>query len=115
MKYTKVHIEAIGYELPPVVVTSDEIEERLEPFYRKLHLPEGALEALTGIGERRWWEPHHSLSRNAAAAAKKALAMSGVPAEALETVVLPMGMLGFRTGLQAWAAAVGVEPMEAAG
>lgn len=87
MKYTKVHIEAIGYELPPVVVTSDEIEERLEPFYRKLHLPEGTLEALTGIEERRWWEPHHSLSGNAAAAAKKALAMSGVPAEALETVV----------------------------
>ena len=32
--------------------------------------------------------------------------------EALETVVLPMGMLGFRTGLQAWAAAVGVEQVE---
>ena len=34
--------------------------------------------------------------------------------EALEAVVLPMGMLGFRTGLLAWAAAVGVEPVEAA-
>jgi len=27
-------------------------------------------------------------------------------------VVLPMGMLGFRTGLLAWAAAVGVEQIE---
>ena len=35
--------------------------------------------------------------------------------EALETVVLPMGLLAFRAGLQAWAAAVGVEPVEAAG
>lgn len=35
--------------------------------------------------------------------------------EALETVVLPMGMLGFRTGLRAWAAAVGLEPVEIAG
>lgn len=35
--------------------------------------------------------------------------------EALETVVLLMGMLGFRTGLRAWAAAVGLEPVEIAG
>ena len=32
--------------------------------------------------------------------------------EALETVLLPMGALGFRTGLQAWAAAVGVQQVE---
>ena len=87
MRYDKVHLEAIGYELAPVVVTSDELEERLEPLYKQLHVPEGSLEALTGIKERRWWEPNHSLSRSAAAAAKKALARSGVPAEALETVV----------------------------
>ncbi len=87
MRYTKVHLEAIGYELAPVVVTSDELEERLESLYTKLHVPEGSLEALTGIAERRWWEPHHSLARNAAAAAKKALARSGVPTAVLETVV----------------------------
>jgi 3-oxoacyl-[acyl-carrier-protein] synthase III len=87
MRYDKVHLEAIGYELAPVVVTSDELEERLEPLYKKLHVPEGSLEALTGIAERRWWEPTHSLSKSAAAAAKKALAITGVPAEALETVV----------------------------
>ena len=87
MRYDKVHLEAIGYELAPVVVTSDELEERLEPLYKQLHVPEGSLEALTGISERRWWEPKHSLSSSAAAAAKKALARTGVPAEALETVV----------------------------
>jgi 3-oxoacyl-[acyl-carrier-protein] synthase III len=87
MRYSKVHLEAIGYELAPVVVTSDELEERLEPLYKQLHVPEGSLEALTGIAERRWWEPKHSLSGSAAIAAKKALARTGVPAEALETVV----------------------------
>ncbi len=35
--------------------------------------------------------------------------------EALEVVVLPMGLLGFSTGLQAWAAAVGMEPVEVPG
>jgi acyl-CoA:acyl-CoA alkyltransferase len=87
MKYTRVHMEAIGYELAPVVVTSDELEERLEPLYTKLHVPEGSLESLTGIAERRWWETRHSLSQNAAAAARKALAKADVSASALETVV----------------------------
>ena len=40
-----------------MVVTSAELEARLEPLYRDLHLQEGQLEALTGIEERRWWEP----------------------------------------------------------
>ena len=57
MKYSRVYLDAIGYELPPVVVTSHELEARLRPVYQALHLPEGQLEALTGIVERRWWEP----------------------------------------------------------
>ena len=32
--------------------------------------------------------------------------------EAMETVVLPMGMLAFRRGLQAWAAAVNPEILD---
>ncbi len=32
--------------------------------------------------------------------------------EALECVVMPMGMLAFRQGLQAWAAEVGLQPTE---
>ena len=32
--------------------------------------------------------------------------------EALEAVVLPMGFLAFRRGLQAWAAEVGIQPVE---
>lgn len=87
MKYGNVFIEAIGYELPPVVVTSEEIEERLEPLYRELNIREGTLRMLTGIRERRWWEPNHSLSQSAAAAAKKALAKAAIPASALGTVV----------------------------
>lgn len=30
--------------------------------------------------------------------------------EALQSVVMPMGMLAFRRGLQAWAAEVGIQP-----
>jgi 3-oxoacyl-[acyl-carrier-protein] synthase-3 len=87
MKYGKVHLEAIGYELAPVVVTSDEIEERLQPLYERLHVSEGQLEALTGISERRWWPPDYPLSRGAAAAARAALAQTNVPPDALEMLI----------------------------
>ena len=67
MNYSRVYLEAIGYELPPVVVTSQELEARLRPAYEALRLPEGQLEALTGVSERRWWEPGYPLSEGAAA------------------------------------------------
>ena len=87
MKYTKVHIDAIGYELAPVVITSDELEERLAPALEKLHIPSGQIEALTGVSERRWWAEGHQLSDGAAAAARKALAKSGVPGSEIGAVL----------------------------
>ncbi len=78
MKYTNVHISSLGYELAPVVVISSELESRLEPLYKALHFTPGQLEALTGIRERRWWEPGYPLSRGAIAAGKKALAGAGL-------------------------------------
>ena len=78
MKYRKVTIEAMGYELAPVVVTSTELEARLEPLYKYLRIAPGQLQALTGIRERRWWEPGYALSRGAIAAARKALEGSGI-------------------------------------
>ena len=78
MKYSKSYIAAMGYELAPVVVTSAELEGRLEPLYRALHIAPGQLQALTGIRERRWWEPGYPLSHGAIAAGKKALASGGV-------------------------------------
>ena len=78
MKYTKVFIEELGYELAPVVVTSAELEARLEPLYRALHFAPGQLQPLTGIRERRWWEPGYPLSQGAITAGKKALVASGI-------------------------------------
>src|SRR5437660_179690 len=76
MKYSQVYLDAIGYELPPVVVTSQELEARLQPVYQALRFPEGQLEALTGIHERRWWEPGFPVSQGATLAARKALERS---------------------------------------
>ncbi len=73
MKYSRVYVESVGYELAPIVVTSTELESRLKPMYDALHIPMGQLEALTGIRERRWWKPNTRISEGAIAAAKKAL------------------------------------------
>lgn len=87
MKYSRVHMESIGYQLPPVVVTSDDIESRLESMYQSLHIASGQLEALTGISERRWWEEGHKLSDGAAVAARMALQRSNVKAEDIEALI----------------------------
>lgn len=55
MRYQHVCIESLGYSLPSEVLTSDEIERRLAPLYRRLKLPEGRLELMSGIRERRLW------------------------------------------------------------
>ena len=51
MSYTRVHVESIGFELPPVVVTSAELESRLAPVYERLRIGAGQIEALSGIAE----------------------------------------------------------------
>lgn len=87
MKFSKVFLEAIGYELPSNVITSTWIEERLAPLYKKLYIQPGQLEALTGIKERRWWNPEHINAEGAAKAAKKALAETMVPKKDIGALV----------------------------
>lgn len=78
LRYQRVHLTAMGYELGPQIVTSAEIEARLAPVYQRLHLQAGQLEAWTGIVERRWWQAGARLSDGASSAARKALANSSV-------------------------------------
>jgi 3-oxoacyl-[acyl-carrier-protein] synthase-3 len=87
MRYSRVFVDAIGYELPPVVVTTEELEARLAPVYQALRIPEGQLEAMTGIVERRWWEPGQSLTQGAVAAARKALLQGRTRGSDLDVVI----------------------------
>ncbi len=87
IKYTRVFMDAIKYVLPPVVVSSEELEVRLKPLYDKLHIGRGQLEALTGVMERRWWNEEDSVSKGAIEAARKALASSEVKATDIGALV----------------------------
>ena len=86
-RYERVRLAALGYQLAPVVVTTAELEARLAPAYEALRIPEGQLEALTGIAERRFWEPGFLPSRGAAMAARKALAQAGLRPSDVEALV----------------------------
>ncbi len=87
MRYSRVHLQSIGYELAPVVVTSTELEERLRPAYERLRIAPGQVASLTGIEERRWWEEGDTVSRPAILAARKALEGTDVRPEDLGVLI----------------------------
>ena len=96
MKYSKVFIDAIGYELAPHVITTDEIEEQLKPFYDSVGFGPGQLEALTGIKERRFWDETHTLAQGAAKAGQKALDSAELRPDQVEALVFcGVGQDGF--------------------
>ena len=81
MIYSRVSIDAFGYELPPNVVTSEDLEKRLEPVYKALHFQKGQLEAITGIRERRFWDKDFKMHEGAIIAGQKALQASDIAAD----------------------------------
>jgi len=78
MRYQNVHLAGFGHALPERAVTSLELEERLAPVYERWNLRSGRLELMTGIRERRHWEPGTRPSAVAAAAGERALRASGI-------------------------------------
>lgn len=87
MIFNTVYLESMGYELAPNVLTSDDIEKRLEPLYQSLHFQKGQLEMITGIRERRYWDPGFRMYEGAARAGKKALQSSGISPELIGMLV----------------------------
>jgi 3-oxoacyl-[acyl-carrier-protein] synthase III len=80
MHFRRVCLEAFGYTLPEEVVTTAELERRLAPLYQRLRLPEGRLELMTGIRERRFFAPGTRPSSVSIESAQKAIAASGIDA-----------------------------------
>lgn len=87
MKYSRVCLHSFGYELPPNVVTSADLEQQLAPVYERLKLPEGRLELMSGIRSRRFWDAGAKPSEGAALAARKALTASGLSADEVDFLV----------------------------
>jgi acyl-CoA:acyl-CoA alkyltransferase len=87
MKFEHVCIESLAVALPDEVWTSADIEARLRPLYERLKLPEGRLELMTGIRERRMWPAGTRPSDASAAAGRAVLAKSALRAEQVELFI----------------------------
>jgi 3-oxoacyl-[acyl-carrier-protein] synthase III len=87
MQYQNVCLEAFGYTLPDEVISSEEIEQRLEPLYRRLRLPEGRLELMTGIRERRFWAAGTLPSQKSIESGEKAIRAAGIDRQLIGALV----------------------------
>lgn len=87
MKYRRTALASLGYELAPNVISSAALEAKLAPLYQALKIKPGQIEALTGIRERRFWDPGFSMAEGALKAARHALQQANVPASALGALV----------------------------
>ena len=87
MHYSKVCLHTFGYVLPPRVLSSDAIEKRLAPLYDRLKLPAGRLELMSGIRERRLWEPGTSPSQAAALAGQTVMDKAGLDPNTIDCLI----------------------------
>lgn len=84
--FKHVHIESFAVNLPPIEVSSAQLEDRLAPLYEKLEIPFGTLERLSGIKSRHFWEPTVTPSQAGAVAAQKAMDQIGFSRENIGAV-----------------------------
>ena len=87
MLFKNTVVKAVTLVKPPRVVSSLEIEARLAPLYDRLKLSAGRLELMTGIRERRFWEPGSRSSAVAAQAGEKAIREAGFPREKIGCLI----------------------------
>ncbi|MBN1908288.1 MAG: 3-oxoacyl-ACP synthase III [Pirellulales bacterium] len=77
-RYQDVCLEAIACTVPDEIVTSEEIEARLAPLYSRLRLPEGRLELMSGIRQRRLWPQGMLPGEKSVETADKAIRAAGI-------------------------------------
>lgn len=87
MQYRHVCVESSGYTLPEEVVTSDELERRLEPLYKRLRLPAGRLELMTGIRQRRFWPAGELPGTRSVESGEKAILAAGIDRQQIGALV----------------------------
>jgi len=85
--YTSVCLHTFGYALPPRILTSEDIEKKLAPVYDRLKLPQGRLELMSGIRERRLWERGTKPSQAAASAGRKVLEKGDIAPSSIECLI----------------------------
>lgn len=87
MFFDKAVIVGVAHVDAPHRITSTWIEEQLAPTMRRLGIPAGTLEGLSGIAARRFWDPGLTPSDVATLAAKKVIEATGVDPQRIGALV----------------------------
>ena len=85
--FSHVCLHTFGYEIPPRILSSEFIEKRLASVYDRLKLPEGRLQMMSGIRERRLWEEGTRPSQAAAMAGKQTITDAGVDPKQIQCLL----------------------------
>ncbi len=87
MKYQNTALLGLAAHLPDKVISSDDIENQLKKIYDGLKLPQGRLELMTGIKERRAWPRGTRPSDLATAAAEKLFQEKSIKREEVDLLI----------------------------
>lgn len=87
VKFENVAVAGLERVDAPVVMTSEAIEDRLQAAMERAGYGRGLLYQLTGIGERRLWEPGVQPSDAAVRAGRRALDAAGIAADEVGALI----------------------------
>ncbi|MEZ4237470.1 MAG: 3-oxoacyl-ACP synthase III [Myxococcota bacterium] len=87
MRYQRVHVQAVESLLPPVEVSTASLEARLSPLFRRIGVPSGVIEALTGVGARRFWPEGETIFEHASAVSRRLLEANPPPPCGVQALV----------------------------
>ena len=87
MRFGRVRLASIGARIPEEVWSSEMIEQQLHPLYERLRLPEGRLELMSGIVERRVWPSGTVPSGPSIESGKAALEATGISPAAIGCLI----------------------------
>ncbi|CAN0170915.1 unnamed protein product [Phaeothamnion confervicola] len=87
MLHKDVCLESVAYELPPYVISTESIFERLTPTLERLKIPPQGVASASGVEERRYWEEGATIVETATRAARKALEASGLNPEDIGCII----------------------------
>ena len=87
MRYQNVCLESLGYSLPDEILTSEEIEQQLAPLYERLKLPQGRLELMSGIRQRRLWPRGMRPSEQSVVSGRRAIEAAGIDSKEIGALV----------------------------
>jgi acyl-CoA:acyl-CoA alkyltransferase len=87
MLFHNLAIESLSYEVPRDPVTSSQLEDRLKDIMQRLRLPSRAIEVLTGIAERRFWDKGTPVHQVATRVARRAVEVAGIEPERIGVLI----------------------------